>query len=69
MNSSMVIHDEENGDPGAHQNHEKPHEVPKTQGKKSLNSLVKSSLARADSATFDDGIHINNGSMGGVFKG
>ena len=67
LNSSMVIHDEELD--GAHPDLGKPHEVPKTQGKKSLNSMVKQSLARADSQTFDDGVHLNHGAIGGAFGG
>ena len=67
LNSSMVIHDEELD--GAHPELGKPHEVPKTQGKKSLNSMVKQSLARADSQTFDDGVHLNHGAIGGAFGG
>jgi hypothetical protein len=70
MNSSMVIHDEEHeGASGGHAEIGKPHEVPKTQGKKSLNNLVKSSLARADSQNFDEGVHLNHGAIGGAFGG
>ena len=66
----MVIHDEEHEASGGHAEVGKPpHEVPKTQGKKSLNALVKSSLARADSQTFDEGVHLNHGAIGGAFGG
>ena len=65
----MVIHDEEQDAVGAHPEIGTPHEVPKLPGKKSLNNIVKSSLARADSQTFDDGVHLNHGAIGGAFGG
>ncbi len=69
MNSSMVIQDEDGTDEVMNP-HRSTTEIPKSLGKKTMTSMPKQGFSRADSATFEDAIHLNHGSaVSGVFAG